>query len=259
MNRVLPLFFAAALLVVSSLSAQTATTTAPSSVITVGTGFDYSVGDYGLATDTDVISVPLILGYASGNWNFEARVPWMQIEGPATVVPGGGSGPVRPTSAVESGLGDIYLSSTYRFGAVAGGLNLAATVRAKLPTADEDRGLGTGLADFYGQFDFYQTFGSFTPFASLGYAALGSNATYPLEDGPYITAGTHFRTSDRTVLTAALNWRDRLVAGGPYGTEIVAAITHDLDSRWRIMVYALTGFTDASPNFGGGLQLSRHF
>jgi hypothetical protein len=248
----------AGLLLLSSVSAQTAPAPAAPPVITFGTGFDFSRGDYGLATDTEVISVPLILGYSTGPWSFDARVPWTRIEGPATVVAGGGT-TVRPTTAAESGLGDIFVSSSYRFGAVVGGLNMSATVRVKLPTADESRGLGTGLADYYGQVDFYQTFGAITPFASLGYSMLGSNATYALEDGPYATAGARFRTSDRTVLAAALNWRDRLVAGGPYGTEAMLAVTHDLNARWRLLVYAMGGFTDASPDVAGGLQFSYRF
>lgn len=236
----------------------TPVTADPPSVISVGTGFDFSRGDYGLAEDTDVMSVPLTLGYEQGSWLFEARIPWLRIEGPATVVAGGGS-PTRPTTAAESGLGDVTLSSTYRFGPVIGAWNTAATVRAKLPTASEGRGLGTGEADFYGQFDFFRSFGSVTPFASVGYAALGDNSTYQLEDGPYASGGAHFRTSESTVVTAALSWRHRFVDGGDHGTDALVAVTHDLNPGWRVMAYALKGFTDASPDVGGGLQISRRF
>lgn len=250
---------AALLLLAGALPAQNATLASPLPVTSsVAVGFDYSRGDYGLATDTEVISVPLTLSRETGPWTFEARVPWLRIKGPASIVAGGG-GPTRPTASAESGLGDITLGATYRFGPVADTINLAATIRAKLPTGSEQRGLGTGEADFYGQVDVYRSFGSVTPFASLGYAALGASTLYPLEDGPYASVGAHFRTSDRTVVTAAYSHRHRFVAGGDAGSDALLAVTHDLDARWRVMAYALKGFTDASPDHGAGMQVSWRF
>lgn len=246
-------------LTAASLPAQTAAPAGePPAVFSVGTGFDFSRGDYGLATDTEVLSVPLTLGYERGDWLFEARAPWLRIEGPAAIVAGGGS-PTRPTSARESGLGDLSLSSTYRFGPVFGALQAAATLRAKLPTGSEERGLGTGGTDFAGQLDLFRSFGAITPFASLGYAAFGDGSFYTLEDGPYATGGAHFRTGESTVITAAWSWRHRLVAGGESGRDALLALTHDFSPRWRFMVYALKGFSDASPDHGGGLQVSRRF
>lgn len=230
----------------------------PPAVTTVGTGFDYSRGAYGLATDTEVLSAPLTLSHERGPWIFEARVPWIRIAGPATVVGGGGS-PTRPTASTESGLGDITLAATHRFGLVADTVSVAATARAKLPTGSDERGLGTGEPDFYGQVDLYRTFGRVTPFASVGYAALGASTLYPLEDGPYATAGAHFRTGESTVVTAAYSHRHRFIAGGEHGADAMLAITHDVNPRWRVMAYALKGLTDASPDQGGGLHVSWRF
>lgn len=247
-------------LLATTLPAQTTPTAAdePAGTFIVGTGFDFSRGDYGLADDTEVTSVPLVLGYERGSWLFEARVPWIRIEGPATVIAGGGTA-VRPTSSAESGVGDLTLSSTYRVGEIGWGVNSSATVRAKLPTADEDRGLGTGKTDFSGQVDFYRAFGRLIPFVSLGYTALGDSALYQLEDGPYATGGLNFRLSDSTILTTAYSWRHRFVDGGEHGRDAIVAITHDFSPRWRLMVYGLKGFTTASPNEGGGLQLTARF
>lgn len=257
LRRLLPL--PVLVLVFQPLCAQTAAPAGdPPAVFSVGTGFDFSRGDYGLATDTEVLAVPLTLGYEQGDWLFEARAPWLRIEGPAAVVAGGGS-PTRPTAARESGLGDISLSGTYRFGAVLGSLHSAMTVRAKLPTGSEERGLGTGGTDFAGQLDFFRSFGTVTPFASLGYTAFGDGSFYTLEDGPYATGGAHFRTGEDTVVTAAYSWRHRLVDGGEHGRDALVALTHDFSPRWRLMAYALKGFSDASPDHGGGMQLSCRF
>ncbi len=177
--------------------------------------------------------------------------------GPATIV--GGAGTPRPTSASESGFGDIYADATYQIGEVLGPVDLAATVRVKLPTADEERGLGTGAADYYGELTFSRTLGSATPFAIAGYRVLGDNATYQLRNGAYVSGGAHFRLSAASVITTMLNWRQRIAAGGDNSMDAMLMITHDIGARWRFMAYGLAGFTDASPNFGTGLQLSCRF
>lgn len=251
------LFLSALLAGSTALVVQASVPPTPPPVITVGTGFDYSQGDYGFGADTEVFSVPLNLGYQSGPWLFNASFSHLTIKGPATIV--GGAGTPRPTAESESGLGDIYADATYQFGPVLGSVNLAATARVKLPTADEDRGLGTGAADYYGELTFSRTFGSTTPFAITGYRVLGDYAGYPLRNGAYVSAGAHFRVSDASVVSAMLNWRQRIVTGGDDSTDALLMFSHDLDARWRLMAYGLAGFTDASPDVGAGLQVTCRF
>lgn len=237
-------------------SAQTAVTT-PMSSTSLGTGFDYSRGDYGFATDTEVLSVPLNLGYERGPWLLSASLSWLNVKGPATIVGGGGA--PRPVTSSESGFGDIYGGATYQFGSVGGVVDMSATARVKLPTADEDRGLGTGEADYYGELTFYRTFSSVTPFVTLGYRVLGDNATYDLRDGAYASGGAHFRLSAATVVSALFSWRRPIVAGGDEAREAMIMVSHDFAERWRVTAYALKGFTDASPDFGTGLAASWRF
>jgi hypothetical protein len=156
-------------------------------------------------------------------------------------------------------LGDIYADATYQFGQVLGPVDLTATVRVKLPTADEERGLGTGAADYYGEFTFSRTFGSTTPFALAGYRVLGDNAAYQLRNGAYVSGGAHFRVSAASVITAMLNWRQPIVAGGDESVDALLMVTHDLNARWRFTAYGLAGFTDASPDIGTGLQVGYRF
>lgn len=240
-------------------AAQTAVTAAPAppAVTSLGSGFDYSRGDYGFATDTEVWSVPLNLVHERGPWTLSAALSYLTIKGPATVV--GGSGAPRPTSSSESGLGDIYTAATYAFGPVAGEVHLSGTARIKLPTADEDRGLGTGAADYYGELTAYRTFTSVTPFVTAGYRVLGGGDTYELRNGAYVAGGAHFRLSPATVVSALLNWRQPLVAGGDDSRDVMAMVSHDFAEKWRLMAYVLTGFTDASPDVGSGLQASWRF
>lgn len=244
-------------------SAPVAPVAAPPLRLTLGTGFDYSRGDYGFATNTEVTSIPLEANYETGPWLFRATLPpYLRVSGPATVVVGGGS-TARPISTSETGVGDLDLAATYQFGSVfgptLGPINLATTTRLKLPIADKSRGLGTGATDFAGEIEFSRHAGSLTPFLHVGYRVLGDNALYQLRDGANFGGGAHYRASDRTVLTAAFDWRSRLGRGLANSSEILVAATHDLNRQWRLLGYTLAGFTNASPDFGFGVHLSRRF
>lgn len=246
-------------LLAGALLAQTGAPTPPAAT-TIGTGFDYSRGSYGLASDTTVTAIPAEISHESGPWIFRAFTSWLTIKGPSAAALTGGAGNLtRPTSASESGVGDVYLDLTYRPEAVGDGWHLDPTVRVKLPTADDDRGLGTGETDYYAQLTGYRTFGAVTPFVTGGYRVLGDSDRYQLRNGAYGSGGAHFRTSDRTVLTASLDWRSRVIDGGDAGTDATLAVTHDLSERWRLFVYGQKGFTDASPDVGGGMRLSYRF
>ena len=52
--------------------------------VTFGVGVDYSSGDYGTATTTEILSVPFSLRYASGNWTYKASLPWVGTKHRAT-------------------------------------------------------------------------------------------------------------------------------------------------------------------------------
>ena len=233
---------------------------APSSpsALTLASGFDYSRGDYGFPTKTEVLSFPLDLGYESGAWLWRASFSHLTIKGPAAIVGDGAA--ARPTANSESGVGDIYLGVTYRSAAPAfGQIHVDPTVRVKLPTASETRGLGTGQTDIYSQLDVYRTYGEVTPYVTVGYRVLGDNATYQLHDGLYASAGAHFRASTATIVTTSVDWGQRMLTGGSNTSDAMVAVTHDVDSRWRTMVYALKGFTNASPDFGAGARLTYRF
>src|SRR5260221_2740169 len=135
--------------------------------LSAGLGVNYSSGKYGTSADTRILSIPLSARYATDLWTLKLTVPYLSVTGPANVVPGVGridsSGrPRRRTFAgttTESGLGDTVASATYNAyydAATKRGLDL--TGRLKLPTAEADKGLGTGSADQSVQVDGYPTF-----------------------------------------------------------------------------------------------------
>lgn len=225
-------------------------------IIKLGTGFDYSRGDYGFTQSTEVSSIPANLSVDQDRWSLKATLPYITIKGPATVVTGAGGAtsgaPPRPTSQSESGVGDVTLSATYHARPVPGELNIDLTGRVKFGTANENKGLGTGMTDYYAQIDFYQNFGVLTPFGNVGYRMLGANTGFPLKDGFYATAGAAFRVSPKTVAGAAYDWRSRIIDGAENGTDAIAFIATNPNDRWNLLAYVLKGFNDASPDYGIG-------
>jgi hypothetical protein len=247
---------------IAPLAAQSVTQTDPEERFKLGTGFDYSRGDYGFTTDTEVFSVPLYLTAESDDWLVRLAIPYISVKGPASVVgdvSGGAAAASRPTNKYESGLGDVMLSLTYHALHTTDGLTLDLTGRIKFPTADEDRGLGTGHTDYYVQTDLYRTINSLTPFATIGYRFLGSDARYPLKDGAYASLGTSYHVSPTTAIGAAFDWRERLVRGVDDATDVMAFISHNPNDRWNLLGYVLGGLNNASPDLGLGGMITYRF
>jgi hypothetical protein len=223
-------------------------------VIKLGSGFDYSRGRYGFTQVTEVFSVPLNLSYDQDRWTFRASIPYITIKGPASVIAGEVpmAAPGRPLTKYQNGLGDPVFSATFHAHPVAGEWNVDLTERAKLGTADTAKGLGTGENDYYTQIDFYRTYGSFTPFGTVGYRVLGSNAMFPLKDGLYASLGGSYRVGSGTIVGGAFDWRSKIIESAQDGTDGLVFVSTDLNARWNLLGYALVGFNSASPDVGFG-------
>lgn len=235
------------LLTLGSLAAQTA----PLPEVypwKLETGFGYSSGDYGLATDTEVFSAPVSLSYETEDWSLRGTLPWISIKGPA-VIPGVIG---RPSSGEESGLGDFTLGLTSKLIKGPDKLNVNLSGRVKFHTGDEDRGLSTGGTDYYAQVDLLRSFGSVTPFVTAGYRWMGDSSLYQLENGIFLSGGVALRVAEGTSLGAAYEWREEIVAGGKASSEASVFVFRKFNERWSGSLYALAGFTDASPNHSLG-------
>ena len=150
--------------------------------------------------------------YKTLPWTFKVTVPYLQIDGPANVVGGidGGVvvGDTTSQREKESGLGDIVASVMYSIdplGDAAPFVDL--TGKIKIPTADEDKNLGTGETDYSFQVDLSKIYGAWIPYVTLGYQFMGSSDTLELDDRPYASIGTDYRLNPQTSLGAAYDWK----------------------------------------------------
>ena len=126
--------------------------------VSLSTSVDYSVGDYRTGKDTTLLYVPFTLGVRPFDrfW-LSVTVPYLYQHGQNVVVTGGGvavrgktNGKLaRPaTSTTESGLGDVLAKASFILIPEKDFIpEITPYFKVKFPTADKDRGLGTGEFD----------------------------------------------------------------------------------------------------------------
>jgi hypothetical protein len=255
--KILPRISAAAAL----FAATHAAFAASDSLTTWSVGAEYSSGDYGAAQKTDIFYVPFAVKYETGPWAYKLTVPYVEITGPGNVIGAGADRIVVPgvnqPRRTASGLGDIVGAVFYnavddRKGPV--GLDLGAKV--KFGTADSNTGLGTGENDFAVQADFFKAMGKFTPFGTIGYRWYGDPPGVNFRNVPYASLGGAYRLSQDTTIGAVYDFRDSVFAGGPQVSELTGYLSQRLSREIKLQFYAVAGFSDASPDYALGLNLS---
>ena len=222
-------------------------------------GMDYSSGDYGTNRTSETWYVPVVGKYETGPLALKLTVPYLRITNPSVgpdgePLPGG-------CSKTESGLGDIVGSAGYALldGTQRGGLLLDVVGKVKLPTADEDRCLGTGETDYSVQFDVAKAFGAVTAFGTLGWKKFGDPSGTDFRDPVYASLGVASKLAPATTVGAAYDWREKVGARGDELSELALFATQKLDDSWKLQLYAVKGFSDASPDWGGGLVVTRAY
>jgi hypothetical protein len=239
-----------------------AVATTPAGLWTLSTGFDYTTGKYGQSTSTDILTIPVIGRYDYDRWTFRFTVPWIRVSGPANVVQDVGLlglGSVRTTKQTQSGLGDLVAAATYNVLNKPGAVGLDLTGQIKFGTANRDKGLGTGENDYSLQADVYKAIDDFTPFATLGYRILGSPPGIKLNNIWFASGGATYRVATATRVGAALYLQEKVTDTVKNVVELTAFVTHQIDADWKLQGYVLTGFNNASPDFGIGGIVSYTF
>lgn len=248
----------------------------------LGVGVDYSSGDYGTGTETTILSVPVTAKYTAGNWSFKASVPWMRVEGDPNVVPGlgpvlntnplgrgrapiripgtGGGGttpPTQTTSGVESGVGDLRVAATYSFDTgTPFGIDL--TANAKIATADENKGLGTGANDYGVAVDLYRDFNGTVLFGGAGYTTLGDSQYIDVDSVGNANAGVSFKAGSGN-LGVMYDWRESASTLSGDRSEVTGFYSVPAGESTKVQLYAIKGLGEGSPDWGAGISLSAGF
>ncbi len=211
----------------------------------------FSSGSFGEAADTDILYVPVSYSVNRGKWGAQIAVPYLQVEGVGNVLVNVG-GVKRAVAGNRrernSGLGDSTLAVTYQmdqFSDTSPFIDFRLDI--KIPTADRDKGLGTGEMDYSAQVDISQNYGDSVLFATLGYTFRGETDFYAgLEDSVYMQLGVAKPFASRWSLGIFYDYREPASTFSPEIHELVPYFSYQISGRWSFTGLAAFGFTDAS-------------
>lgn len=224
--------------------------------LSAGAGIDYSKGDYGSASETKILSIPFMVRYDNDPWKLKLTVPYLRVTGPGDVIPGigrGNRGRGTTGETTESGIGDTTLAATYSalyepkstFG-------LDLTAKLKLPTGDENRGLGTGSTDETLQAELYKSIDRITAFGTFGYTFFGHSDVVELKNAAHAEVGALTRVNATDSVGASLYGRQKVVEGGSPQRELTFFWNRRVAKAQRLQAYFLLGLADGSPDVGIG-------
>jgi hypothetical protein len=259
--KISPILCSAVLLALPSISRGAGT-------MSVGTGFDFSSGDYGETTTTDIYYVPINFKYQTDSFAVKMDIPYISIHSDGGNVVGDGSYVVvlpsdeegSGESSTESGLGDIVASATYFLyeGSVEQPLYpmIDLTGKVKIPTADEEKGLGTGEADYSIESDFTWFSGQTALFCTLGYRFMGDPEAYDLNDVMYASFGVAHQLTSRFSSGILYDVREASSDSGSATSEATAYGSYKMNDNVKFLLYGVKGFSDGSPDYGLGFTVT---
>lgn len=167
-------------------------------------------------------------------------------------IPLGGSSLARST---QSGLGDIITAFSYNLiDHAPTGIVFDITARLKIPTASASQNLGSGQVDYAVQGDLFKTMSKFIFNATFGYRILGNPSGITFHNVLYGAAGAGYRLSPDLTIGTSFN-----IGQSPVrlqdSRDLTLYLSHRVSDRFRLNIYGLRGFSERSPDWGGGLNL----
>ena len=222
-------------------------------------------GDYGLDEDTTVDLLNFNARWYLPRAELQLSVPYLRIDGPADVRFIGGQPVAIPgegETRTESGLGDLVLQGEYYLRmATESGPWVIGLLRYKVPTGDEDRGLGTGSADVEAGLGLIQSHGPVNWLADVGYTRVGSSASFELQDVWRVGAGVamSFGPNDRYNGYVYLENRTNMVRDSDDRRSLALGLGTSLDRAQRVRVSAslFFGLSDSAEDVGVYVTLGR--
>lgn len=275
---------------VVAVLAQCNTASAADARVQASSGVQYSDGKYGETTSTSAIVAPFSIRASFGSWSIRASVPYVTVDGPADVSEiiddssgrgsssgsgssGSGSGSGRGgggggddddddgngafvNDRSESGIGDASIALSYSFDAIADSpAYLDLTGRVRLPTGDQDKGLGVGATDYVALTELGWDGDAGGVFASAGRRFLGDADDFERVDGWQASAGGWVNVGDSAVIGAYYDWRNSSVRDGEDPSSVEAYVSWRLNDAWKIELNGGVGLSDASADYTAGLTL----
>ncbi len=235
----------------------------------LSTSVNYSVGDYGTGKDTTIVYVPFTLGVRPIDqlW-LSLTVPYLYQNSQNVVVTGGGVATrkkatgkfAQPASATtESGLGDVLFKASYVLLEEKPFLpEIAPYVKIKFPTADKDRGLGTGEFDETIGVDLSkQLIGPLSGYVTVAYTFIGSPPGTDFSNSFGWSIGAAYTLIPSFSVFAFLDGATAIARGQDDPLELRVGAEFKITRVLKLTGAVTRGLSNGSPDWGvsGGLSV----
>jgi hypothetical protein len=241
--------------------------------LSAGTGFDYTVGDYGTDTTTTILTIPLIVKYDEGPLVLKATLPYVRAEGKSSGAfeidtrRSGTETEVRQlpaTSVRQSGIGDLTGSAFLNVWNSQSGHGLDLGIKAKIATASSSDFLITsGENDYSIQADYFMPLAGMpntSAFFTFGHTLKGDPPGLNYRDPNYFSVGISQRVSETGTWGLAYDFREKLLAGNDPVSEGSIFYSYKYSKDWKVQTYGVVGIaSDASPDFGLGATITHSY
>lgn len=238
--------------------------------VTLITGYDYSSGRFNLPTSTNISYVPYAAKYETGDWTLRASSGYISFAGPRNVITDENGAPLLTDvdltteearrSRRRSGFGDVYLSASYALeNPYMDDFFIDVTGQIKIPTADENKGLGTGQIDYTAKVNAAYLIGNFMPFGTIGYRFVGKTPRFDLQNSFFASIGMAYYLTFDTSIGVSYDYRESATPGFNSPKEIFSYFDVQLDDHWGINFYGVVGLNNVTTDYGLGTQLRYKF
>ena len=242
----------------------------------VGAGFEFSHGDYGTGADATLVMMPLsVFLYPTQKLDVTLEIPLLYLSSKSgsgvIVTHSGGAGRGRSASSSmtatttattrqESGVGDINMTTGWTLLQDREGTpKVRPTLYLKAPSGDLDRGLGTGTVEVGPGLSVSKWLGNVQLFGEGAYIFQNSKSDYSGRNYVSYVGGAGIQATERLFVSALAKGSSARSEGAEAQAEgrLKLNFMHSRLLSWEI--YGSAGFTNASPDFGGGMMMIYQF
>ncbi len=217
-----------------------------------GLSFSYLTGDYGEDKNTDIYYWATNVKRYLEKGDITLTVPYLDISsGGATFV----GGQVEPISGGDSGsgLGDIILKGRYYAIEQDGPMPFIDLVGSvKFPTADEDKGLGTGEVDFTWMVEAARRLEDeqWIALGEVGYTFVGNPSGFDAQNRRLYSIGLAHELSKQITLSGYIDGRTAIFPGNDDPLSILLIGEYKFRPDLRFDTLLEFGLNDGAPDLG---------
>ena len=229
-------------------------------ILKLTTGAEHTTGNYGGTKPVDQLYIPFTARYSSNSYTTRLTIPYIRLTAPAGTVKAEGtiihgSGKIK----TESGIGDVIASATLHdaFNTEASADTfIDFTAIAKLGTADDSAGLGTGENDYTIQAELYNYHNDLMLFGIIGYKFRGDPPGSNYNDSLLASIGGDYRLTNSLKAGASFYYQEKLLPDVDDQMELSASVRYTISDTKYLYGYLIKGLSDTSPDQGIGVLIT---